>query len=245
MSKISALILICMSMMSAYMPKVSEARGLNSSSQNLCNSDEARVLIVFDSSYNHTFELAQALAEGVQNQGAYAQVLQATDPAGKFPAVTSFHGLALGSPVHYGNPTPNSLQWLVEGLAPGWGNGTFHSMPGSVFATGGGIHQGTEGTLQGLTRAMLNFGFRMVTPRVSLSGFYGSLGASAVTGTAPWKSGTELKPEGVNADWHGPPSGGPVAEVFLEVGRSLGSDLAIAAQGLLRARCTGRMNSLP
>ena len=74
MLKISASILTCISTISAFIPLASEARGLTSSSQNLCNSDEAGFDSVCDS-YNHA-ELAQALAEGVRNQGAYVQILE-------------------------------------------------------------------------------------------------------------------------------------------------------------------------
>ncbi len=198
-----------------------------------CGGGAPRVLVVYDSVDNHTRQMADALAAGAS--GAEVVVLRVGDPSSSFPAIVAFDfdALALGSPVHYANPSPASLQWLVDGLGPGWGNGTFEDVPAAVFATGGGIHQGTEGTLQGLTRGLLNFGFRMVTPRVSTSGFYSSLGASAVTGTSPWKvltsKGTAPPPA--------PPSGGLVADVFLQVARDLGSKLAKEGLRERRERC--------
>jgi multimeric flavodoxin WrbA len=200
-----------------------------------------RVLVAYDTLDNHTKQMAAAFAAGVNDYnytgfgGAEAVLVEVGDPAAEFPFAAGFDALALGSPVHYANPSPACLQWLVAGLGPGWGNGTFEDVPAAVFATGGGIHQGTEGTLQGLTRALLNFGFRMVTPKVSTSGFYSSLGASAVTGTSPWKvsSGglmwTTRPPV--------PPSGGPVADVFLQVARALGSKLAKEAARERREKC--------
>ena len=89
------------------------------------------------------------------------------------------------------------------------------------FATGGGIHQGTEGTLASLTRALLNFGFRPVTPDVTLNGYYSSLGASAVTGTPPYF---------INSN--------PVAQQFLDVGISLGIKMAKAVQQEWFYRCS-------
>ena len=99
-----------------------------------------RVLVVYDSVDNHTKQMAEALAEGAQSVGAEVAIARVGSAAAVFPAAANVDAVALGSPVHYANPSSATLQWLVEGLGPGWGNGTFDNVPASVFATGGGIH---------------------------------------------------------------------------------------------------------
>ncbi len=206
-----------------------------------------RVLVVYDSLSNHTAQLAASVADGAvaceRCEGTVQAVLVQANASGGFAQAAAAHGVAFGSPVFYGNPSAALLQWVVDALGPGWGNGTFADTPASVFATGGGIHQGTEGVLASLTRAALNFGFRMVTPRVARSGYYSTLGASAVTGTAPWSGVVATPGRQQDAAWLGPhphPSGQPVAKVFLDVGAALGQRLALAAEQERRLRCGGR-----
>jgi len=142
---------------------------------------------MFDSVNNHTKQLAEAISNGIQKGGSLSQVYKVnTTSSPGYTEVSLFHGLALGSPVYFANPSAATLQWIFQSLGPGWENRTFQDVPSAVFATGGGIHQGTESTIASLSRGLLNFGFRPVTPDVEINGFYGSFGASAVTGTPPY-----------------------------------------------------------
>ena len=138
------------------------------------------------------------------------------------------HAVAVGSPVHYGNPSAAILAALEAGFGPGWGDGTFEGVPAAVFATGGGIHQGTEAVLAGLAGGLLNFGFRLVTPRVSADGYHASLGAAAVTGTPPWGAG----------------AGAGVDAAFLRVAGELGARLAAEAGREWAARCGSARGSV-
>ena len=170
----------------------------------------------------HTYQLAQAIATGINSSGAVAQLYNVsnTNAPTTYEDVTKVHALAIGSPVFFANPSSATLSWMYRSLGPGWENRMFADLPCSVFATGGGYHQGTEGTLQGLTRGMLNFGFRPVTPNVVTNGYASSLGASAVTGTPPYFLDTD-----------------PISEHFLDIGISLGKKLALETQKEWKYRC--------
>ena len=84
-----------------------------------------------------------------------------------------------------------------------------------MFATGGGLAQGLEHVVAGLSRALLSFRVRVVTPDVSAwptSGY----GAVAVTGTPPWFNDSAHKYR--------------VDDTFLAAGRALGARVAGAAE---------------
>jgi multimeric flavodoxin WrbA len=178
---------------------------------------------MFDTHNNHTLQLAKAISNGILSGGSSVDIFSVSDTSAptSYSDVAKYHGFIIGSPVFFGNPSSQSLQWIFSNLGPGWENRTFANLPAAVFATGGGIHQGTEGTLESLTRALLNFGFRPVTPDVETNGYSSSLGASAVTGTPPYFIGTN-----------------PVAKQFLDAGSSLGAKLAKEVQKEWFFRCS-------
>ena len=95
-------------------------------------------------------------------------------------------GLILGSPVYFGNPSHGMIEFVENEMGPFWENRSLAGRNGGVFSTGGGIHQGTESVMVSLTRSLLAFGYRMVTPDVTQSGYDGAFGVSAVTGTDPY-----------------------------------------------------------
>ena len=152
------------------------------------SSPTTTILVIYDSRANHTYELADALARGMRSSSnsivKMFKVNETDTPT--YSDVSAVHGLVIGSPVYFANPTAATLQWVAESLSPGWDNRTFQDVPAAVFATGGGIHQGTESTLSSLSRGLLNFGFQIVTPNVEHNGFFGTYGASAITGTPPY-----------------------------------------------------------
>lgn len=127
-----------------------------------CRDAPLHVFIVVDSRTGHTTALGSALARGVALRAprTIATIVEAGSPESAWPAAAGAHAVAVGSPVHYGNPSARILQWLEEGLAPGWGNSTFEGVPASVFATGGGLHQGIDTVLASLANGLLNFGFQ-------------------------------------------------------------------------------------
>eukprot|EP00658_Telonema_sp_P-2_P007700 TRINITY_DN12869_c0_g1_i3.p1 TRINITY_DN12869_c0_g1~~TRINITY_DN12869_c0_g1_i3.p1 ORF type:complete len:218 (+),score=38.08 TRINITY_DN12869_c0_g1_i3:56-709(+) len=189
-----------------------------------CASDwrSPTILILYDTQTNHTKQLGLAIQQGCRTADPTPANCLASDIATPhtpgYPAARSAHAIAIGSPVLYANPSAGMLQWISDGLGPGWANRTFAGVPGCVFATGGGINQGLDSTLNALARGLVNFGFRLVTPDVASSGFYSSLGPTAVTGTLPW-------------------TGETVDEAFLEVGRAMGRKLVAEAQKEWQFRC--------
>ena len=176
---------------------------------------------MYDSKTNHTKQLALALSKGITVGGSSVQMfhVQSAD-APQYVDVAKVHGLAIGSPTYFGNPSAATLSWIANSLGDGWTNRIFADVPGAVFATGGGYHQGTEHVLSSLTRGLLNFGYRMVTPNVEVSGYFGSFGASAVTGTPPYF---------IDA--------APVDEGFIEATTAFGTKMAKAVQQEWHFRC--------
>ena len=195
------------------------------------SGDQARTLYQLENSNIsnfHTYQLANAISKGLVSAGVLSNVYNVSNVNAptKYSDLAKVHAVAIGTPVYFANPSAATLEFIYRSLGPGWNNRTFADLPCAVFATGGGYHQGTEGTLQGLTRAMLNFGFRPVTPNVVINGYYSSLGASAVTGTPPYF---------VNTD--------PISQQFLDVGIALGHKLGIETRKEWAYRC-GRVLSL-
>jgi multimeric flavodoxin WrbA len=92
--------------------------------------------------------------------------------------------------VYYGNPSSDVLKFVEDKIGPYWESRNLAGRSGGVFSTGGGISQGTESVMISLTRSLLAFGYRMITPDVTNSGFDGAFGISAVTGTPPCFPGT-------------------------------------------------------
>lgn len=185
-----------------------------------CNATFPKVLIVYDSRDGHTRALARSVANGIDSaEGKAESVLKDIDEA-TYEDVLECSALAIGSPVFYGNPSFGMIRWVEETLGPGWENRTFEERPGAAFATGGGIHQGTESTLGSLTRSLLAFGFSIVTPDVTGSGYAGTLGLGAITGTAPFD-----EPDGV------------VSQAFQQAGSDFGHRLASHATRFFSRQC--------
>mgnify|MGYP001165155040 CR=1 FL=1 len=133
--------------------------------------------------------LANDIAKGIEASGGSVSV-KSCDDATSRDVLEAENGLIIGSPVFFGNPSYSTLQFVENVLGPFWENRTLAGRCGGVFSTGGGIHQGTESVMISLTRSLLAFGYRMVTPDVTQSGYDAAFGVSAVTGTLPYFPGT-------------------------------------------------------
>lgn len=187
-----------------------------SSTRNMCpQANQSTVLVVYDTRENHTQQLAMALARGVNMSLSIARVIKANEAAPE--DVLSSAGLALGSPVYFGNPSSVTLAFVERCLGSTWEDRSLAGRPGAVFATGGGIHQGTESTLFALTRSLLAFGYRMFTPDMTPSGFVGVAGVTAVTGTEPFSGATIDSRFAQAAETFGLHLGGAAASYWREV----------------------------
>ena len=173
------------------------------------------VLVVSSSKHNHTFQLGAAIAEGAAAAGASTRVLRVADANFTRDVLGWCDAVVLGSPTHFGNPSADLLGWIEQEWASSWTAPAMGDKVGAVFATGGGLAQGLEHVVAGLSRALLSFRVRVVTPDVSAwptSGY----GAVAVTGTPPWFNDTAHQYR--------------VDDAFLAAGRALGARVAGAAE---------------
>lgn len=66
-------------------------------------------------------------------------------------------GLALGSPVRFGNMAA-PMKYFWDGTIAAWQNGTLSSKPACVFTSSGSQHGGNEATLLSMTLPLLHHG---------------------------------------------------------------------------------------
>ncbi|MFA5515423.1 MAG: NAD(P)H:quinone oxidoreductase [Desulfuromonadales bacterium] len=140
----------------------------------MTNSDKpesTRILVVFYSSYGHTFQMAQAVVEGARSvegtevrlrripelteakqalsgQDAYrrAQEQQAEIPEVTHDDLRWAHGILWGTPTRYGNMTAQMKQFIdtTGGL---WVKGELEDKVTGVFTSTATIHGGQESTI--------------------------------------------------------------------------------------------------
>jgi NAD(P)H dehydrogenase (quinone) len=98
-------------------------------------------------------------------------------------------GLALGSPVRFGNMAA-PMKYFWDGTIAGWLNGTLAGKPACVFTSGGSQHGGNESTLLSmmlplLHHGMLIMGLPFTEPELSSTSAGGTpYGSSHVAGAA-------------------------------------------------------------
>jgi NAD(P)H dehydrogenase (quinone) len=160
-------------------------------------SDEASILVVYDSRTGHTEKLARAVAEGVdQVEGAVAVVRRREEVRDE--EILSSSGILLGSPVHWASLSAESKaflerigQVLVEAKELGPGT-TARARAAGAFVTGGAVSSGKELARLSILAAFLNMRF-VVIGGEEADGF-GTLGAQATTaGSDPGLSEEELE----------------------------------------------------
>lgn len=100
--------------------------------------------------------------------------------------------VVLGSPTYYGNPAPEALARIEQNW--NWSYDCSRKV-GAVFATGGGIHSGTESVLLSLMRTLFAFRFMIVGNDVSRGGTYSAYGATAITATSPFDNTRAIRAE--------------------------------------------------
>eukprot|EP00040_Diaphanoeca_grandis_P018768 m.98761 g.98761 ORF g.98761 m.98761 type:complete len:225 (-) comp27094_c0_seq1:84-758(-) len=160
---------------------------LNVSALKVTSDNSPKVVVVYHSETNFTKMLGQLIASGATEAGAQVRLLSVTDCNFSSDVLEWADGFILGSPTHYGNPSATLLQWVESDWETFWTDDRLPNKVGAVFATGGGLSQGVEHVLSGLTRLLWSFRIQVVVPDPTRSGF-SSYGAVAVTGTAPFNT---------------------------------------------------------
>ena len=144
------------------------------------------VLIPFYSSYGHTYQMAQAVAEGAegvedtdvqlrripelegarQAMSAQDAYVQAQEAMSEHPEVTHddlrwADGIIWGSPTRYGNMTAQMKQFL-DGTGALWQNGELEGKATAMFTSTATIHGGQETTILTSLVPLLHLGMIFV-----------------------------------------------------------------------------------
>lgn len=133
-----------------------------------------RILILYYSRYGATAQLAEFIAEGVEQAGANAVIRtvppvspdhEATEP--DQPAQGAIYcqeddllqcdGLVLGSPTRFGNMAA-PLKYFLDSTGSLWVNGNLAGKPAAVFTSTASMHGGQETTLLSMMLPLLHHG---------------------------------------------------------------------------------------
>lgn len=128
-----------------------------------------KLLVVVASQTGRTAKLAQAVAEGIREAGAEAEVLRAEDAGPEH--LEGADGLVLGSGVHMGG-IESSMRAFIERVAPLWLQGRLIGKVGAAFVSAGaGARGGAELALISLWANLAEHGMLMVPMQNRLEGF--------------------------------------------------------------------------
>ena len=144
------------------------------------------ILVLFDSKGGHVYELAKAVAAGIEEvpdmqvrmrrvkETTPLDIIRADDEWSKFydfkmkeipEAVLSdlseCDGLAMGCPTRYGNVTP-AMGNFLESCGPLWVTGALVNKVAGVFTSTGTMHGGNETTLVSMMLPLMHLGYVIV-----------------------------------------------------------------------------------
>jgi NAD(P)H dehydrogenase (quinone) len=168
-----------------------------------------KVLIVFYSMYGHIYEMAKAVAEGVQAvDGAEVELRRVPetlpdDVLAKMGAVEAQKGLAhipvatvdelatadaiiFGTPTRFGNMCGQMRQFL-DATGQLWATGALVGKVGSVFAASATQHGGQESTILSFHITLLHQGMVVVGLPYA---FQGQMRIDEITGGSPYGAST-------------------------------------------------------
>ncbi len=168
-----------------------------------------KTLVLFYSSYGHTYQMAKAVAEGAaQVSGCTvetkrvpetlpADVLaamganEAQEAFGKIPIakvedLPGFDAIVFGTPTRFGNMAGQMRQFL-DGTGPLWLKGALVGKVGSVFVSTATQHGGQEATILSFHTTLLHQGMVIVGLPYS---FQGQMRLDEITGGSPYGAGT-------------------------------------------------------
>ena len=138
-----------------------------------------KILVLYYSRNGTTAEMAHHIARGVASVSG-AEALLRTVPdvssvcektAESIPAqgaiyatlddLKQCHGLALGSPTHFGNMAA-ALKYFIDSTTQSWLSGALIGKPAGVFTSTGSLHGGQESTLLSMMLPLMHHGMLLV-----------------------------------------------------------------------------------
>ncbi len=137
------------------------------------------ILVLYYSNNGATKHLAQLIARGINsidgisarirtvpkvsamNKPIPANSTESDAPYVELSDLSECIGLALGSPVHFGNMSAN-LKHFFDNTSHEWLTGTLSGKPAAVFTSGGSLHGGQESCLLSMILPLLHHGMLIV-----------------------------------------------------------------------------------
>ena len=169
-----------------------------------------KVLILYYSAYGHMERMAQAVAEGVQEAGAHAEIkrvpelvpeeiakksgfkLDQAAPIATVSELPDYDAIIFGSGTRFGVVTSQMRNFLDQ-TGPLWATGALVGKVGSVFTGSGTQHGGQESTVLTMIPTLLHQGMVVVGLPYT---FQGQSRTDEITGGSPYGASTITKPDG-------------------------------------------------
>ena len=169
-----------------------------------------KVLILYYSAYGHMERMAQAVAEGVREAGAHADIkrvpelvpedvakksgfkLDQAAPIATVPELADYDAIIFGSGTRFGVVTSQMRNFLDQ-TGPLWATGALVGKVGSVFTGSGTQHGGQESTVLTMIPTLLHQGMVVVGLPYT---FQGQSRTDEITGGSPYGASTITKPDG-------------------------------------------------
>jgi NAD(P)H dehydrogenase (quinone) len=164
----------------------------------------SKVLILYYSTYGHIEQMAEAVAAGVRETGAVADIrrvpetvpdevarpahfkLDQAAPVAAVADLEQYDAIILGAPTRFGR-MPSQMAAFLDQAGGLWARGALNGKVGSVFGSTGSQHGGQETTLFSLITNLLHFGLVIVGLPYS---FQGQMKLDEVTGGSPYGATT-------------------------------------------------------
>ena len=164
-----------------------------------------KILVLYYSSYGHTAQMAEAVAEGIREGGAEAVIRHVPETApeevvksagfqkmeghtciGGPDELAEYDGIVVGSPTRYGRMTSQMAAFWDQtgGL---WQKGALIGKVGAAFTSTASQHGGQETTLWSILNNLLHMGMTVVGLDY---GYEGLVGVDEVKGGTPYGAST-------------------------------------------------------
>jgi NAD(P)H dehydrogenase (quinone) len=163
-----------------------------------------KVLVLYYSSYGHIERMAQAIADGVREAGAHADIKRVPElvppevaeksgfklnqpaPVATVDELAGYDAIIVGTPTRFGNMASQMKNFLDQtgGL---WSQGKLIGKVGSVFTSTASQHGGQESTILATQIVLLHHGMVIVGLPYS---FQGLVTLSEVSGGTPYGATT-------------------------------------------------------
>jgi NAD(P)H dehydrogenase (quinone) len=169
-----------------------------------------KVLILYYSAYGHMERMAQAVAEGVREAGAHADIkrvpelvpedvarksgfkLDQAAPIATVPELADYDAIIFGSGTRFGVVTSQMRNFLDQ-TGPLWATGALVGKVGSMFTGSGTQHGGQESTILTMIPTLLHQGMVVVGLPYT---FQGQSRYDEITGGSPYGASTITHPDG-------------------------------------------------